>query len=81
MLTCLSAVTHIYQMAIATQAKRFVATPLVQTVVNDVYSGNIVFSNVATSRSVLADNYKPKAIEVYDHRTTPFLNHYRWVWH
>ena len=68
-------------MAIATQAKRFVATPLVQTVVNDVYSGNIVFSNVATSRSVLADNYKPKAIEVYDHRTAPFLNHYRWVWH
>jgi hypothetical protein len=64
-------------MAIATQAKHFVAAPLVQTVVNDVYSGNVVFSNVATSRSVLADNYKTKAIEVYDHQTAPFLNHYR----
>jgi len=67
-------------MAIATQAKHFVAAPLVQTVVNDVHSGNIIFSNVATFRSVLADNYKPKAIEVYDHRTAPFLDHYRWVW-
>ena len=66
-------------MAIATQAKRFVAAPLVQTVVNDVYSGNIVFSSAATARSVLADNYKPKGIEVYDHRTAPFLDHYRWV--
>ena len=71
---------RVSQMAIATQAKHFVAAPLVQAVVNDVYSGKIVFSNVATSRSVLADNYKTKAIEVYDHRTAPFLNHYRWVW-
>ena len=69
--------SRICQMAISTQAKRFVAVPLVQTVVNDVYSGNIVFSSAATPRSVLADNYKPKAIEVYDHRTAPFLDHYR----
>jgi len=66
-------------MAIATKAKHFVAAPLVQSIVNDVYSGKIVFSNAATSRSVLADNYKPKAIEIYDHRIAPFLNHYRWV--
>ncbi|KAF9644898.1 hypothetical protein BDM02DRAFT_3157054 [Thelephora ganbajun] len=65
------------EMAIATRAKYFVAAPLVQTVVNDVYSGTIVFSNVATARSVLADNYKQKAIGVYDHRTAPFLDHYR----
>lgn len=72
---------RVFQMAIATHAKHFVAAPLVQAVVNDVYSGKIVFSNVATSRSLLADNYKPKAIEVYDHRTAPFLDHYRWVCH
>ena len=70
---------RIFQMAIATKAKQFVAAPLVQTVVNDVYSGKVVFSNVATARSILADNYKPKAIAVYDHRTAPFLDHYRWV--
>lgn len=66
-------------MAIAVKAKQFVAAPLVQTVVQDVYSGKIVFSNVATPRSVLADNYKRKAIEIYDHRTAPFLDHYRCV--
>ncbi|KAF9777364.1 hypothetical protein BJ322DRAFT_465771 [Thelephora terrestris] len=65
------------EMAIATKAKQFVAAPLAQTVVNDVYSGKIVFSNLATSRSVLADNYKRQAIAVYDHRTAPFLDHYR----
>ena len=70
---------RVLQMAIATKAKQFVASPLVQTVVNEVYSGKIVFSNVATPRSVLADNYKRKAIEVYDHRAAPFLDHYRWV--
>lgn len=78
MLTRLSIIRdRMSQMAIATQAKHFVAAPLVQTVVNDVYSGKVVFSNVATPRSLLADNYKTKAIEVYDPRTSPFLDHYR----
>jgi hypothetical protein len=26
----------------------------------------------------LADNYKPRAIQIYDVRKAPFLNHYRW---
>ena len=68
---------RVFQMAIASQAKHFVSTPLVQTIVNDVYLGKIAFSTVATPRSVLADNYKQKAIEVYDHRNAPFLDHYR----
>lgn len=64
-------------MAIASMAKQFVAAPLAQTVVNDVYSGKIAFSNVATPRSLLADNYKRKSIEIYNHRNAPFLDHYR----
>lgn len=28
-------------------------------------------------RSVLADNYKPRAIEIYDATSAPFLDHYR----
>lgn len=70
---------RVFQMAIATKAKQFVAAPLVQTIVNDVYSGKVVFSTVATPRSVLADNYKRKAIEIYDYRSAPFLDHYRCV--
>ncbi|OBZ72477.1 hypothetical protein A0H81_07646 [Grifola frondosa] len=64
------------EMAIATESKAFLASLLVQTVVNDIYAGRVVFS-MTSNRSVLADNYKPRAIEVYDFRKTPFLNHYR----
>ncbi|KAI0368811.1 hypothetical protein BV20DRAFT_968928 [Pilatotrama ljubarskyi] len=64
------------EMAIATESKAFLASPLVQTVVNDIYSGRMVFS-MTSNRSVLADNYKPKSIEIYDVRKAPFLDHYR----
>ncbi|KAI8980049.1 hypothetical protein BD414DRAFT_493449 [Trametes punicea] len=64
------------EMAIATDSKAFLASPLVQSVVNDIYSGRMVFS-MTSNRSVLADNYKPKSIEVYDVRKAPFLDHYR----
>ena len=63
-------------MAISTQAKAFLASPVTQQVVNDIYSGRVVYS-VATYRSILADNYKPRAIEIYDPLNAPFLNHYR----
>ncbi|KAF9007612.1 receptor-activated Ca2+-permeable cation channel [Cyathus striatus] len=64
------------EMAISTQAKMFVSSPVTQKVVNDIYSGRVVFSMAAT-RSVLADNYKPRAIEVYNPQSAPFLDHYR----
>ncbi|GBE88279.1 hypothetical protein BKA93DRAFT_827390 [Sparassis latifolia] len=64
------------EMAIATGAKAFLSSPVVQTVVNDLYAGRVVFS-MRSSHSVLADNYKPRAIEVYDCRKAPFLDHYR----
>lgn len=64
------------EMAVTTQAKAFLSSPVVQTVVNDIYSGRIVFST-AGRRSMLADNYKPRAIEIYDCMKAPFLNHYR----
>ena len=63
-------------MAISTQAKAFLTSPVTQQVVNDIYSGRVVYS-VATYRSILADNYKPRAIEIYDPLSAPFLNHYR----
>ncbi|KAF7327794.1 hypothetical protein MKEN_00359200 [Mycena kentingensis (nom. inval.)] len=64
------------EMAISTDAKRFIASPVTQHVVNDIYSGRIVFSTAAR-RSMLADNYKPRAIQIYDCRDAPFLDHYR----
>lgn len=64
------------EMAIATQAKAFLSSPIVQTVVNDVYTGRVIFS-IAAIKSVVADNYKQRAIEIYDVRKAPFLDHYR----
>ncbi|CCL98789.1 uncharacterized protein FIBRA_00794 [Fibroporia radiculosa] len=64
------------EMAIATESKAFLSAPVVQTVVNDIYAGRVVFS-MASNHSVLADNYKPRAIEIYDSRNAPFLDHYR----
>lgn len=65
-------------MAISTQAKAFLASPLAQQVVNDIYSGNVVFS-LAANRSILADNYKTRGIEIYNPHSAPFINHYRYV--
>ncbi|KAF8905041.1 receptor-activated Ca2+-permeable cation channel [Gymnopilus junonius] len=64
------------EMAISTSAKAFLASPVTQQVVNDIYSGRVVFS-VTANRSILADNYKPRAIEIYNPHNAPFLNHYR----
>ena len=63
-------------MAIATESKHFLSSPVVQTVVNDIYTGRVVFS-MMSHRSVLADNYKPRSIEIYDVLRAPFLDHYR----
>ena len=70
--------TSALEVAIATNSKAFLSSSMVQLVVNDIYAGRIVFS-VASNRSLLADNYKPRAIEVYDVREAPFLDHYRQV--
>lgn len=64
------------QMAIGTESKMFLASPIVQKLVNDIYTGRIVFS-MKSHRSVLADNYKPRSIEIYDVSKAPFLDHYR----
>lgn len=64
------------EMAICTSSKAFLATPVVQKLVNDIYSGNVVFS-LPSTRSILADNYNPCPIQMYDVNKAPFLNHYR----
>ncbi|KAF5327160.1 hypothetical protein D9619_004543 [Psilocybe cf. subviscida] len=68
--------TEWQQMAISTQAKAFLASPLAQQVVNDIYAGKVVFSLTA-NRSILADNYKTRGIEIYNPHSAPFINHYR----
>jgi hypothetical protein len=64
------------ELAIATKSKSFLGSPLVQSVMEKIYNGRIVFSTLST-HSVLADNYKIKSIEFYDISKAPFLDHYR----
>ncbi|KIJ51512.1 hypothetical protein M422DRAFT_26918 [Sphaerobolus stellatus SS14] len=64
------------EMAISTNSKIFLSTPLTHTVVNDIYSGRIVFTTTS-HHSLVADNYKQRQIEIYDVRDAPFLDHYR----
>ena len=63
-------------MAVQTEAKTFLSSHIVQSIINDIYTGRVVFSSTG-SRSMLADNYKPRAIEIYDVSKAPLLNHYR----
>ncbi|KAF8529803.1 hypothetical protein JB92DRAFT_2859750 [Gautieria morchelliformis] len=68
--------TSALEMAISTNSKTFLSAPLTQSVVNDIYSGRVVFST-ASRHSLVADNYKQRQIEFYDCRTAPLLDHYR----
>jgi hypothetical protein len=74
--TDMSEMSNTLEIAIATSSKRFIATPLVQTIVADIYTGKLVLS-IVSNRSLLADNYKIRAIEVYNVSQAPFLDHYR----
>ncbi|CCA70295.1 hypothetical protein PIIN_04234 [Serendipita indica DSM 11827] len=64
------------EVAIATESKHFLSTPLAQTVINDIYTGRVVYT-VASTRSIIADNYKQRQIEIYDPKNAPWLDHYR----
>ncbi|KZT60904.1 hypothetical protein CALCODRAFT_553404 [Calocera cornea HHB12733] len=64
------------EMGIFSQAKFFMSSPLVQGVVTEVWSGRILYS-ASSDRSLVADNYKMRQIQIYDARVAPFLDHYR----
>jgi hypothetical protein len=76
--TDMNEVSNTVEIAIATSSKRFLATPLVQTIISDIYSGKLVLS-IASTHSLLADNYKLRAIELYNVSKAPFLDHYRYA--
>ncbi|QRV74848.1 calcium channel YVC1 [Ceratobasidium sp. AG-Ba] len=69
--------TSALEIAISTGAKRFIASPLVQTCVSDIYAGRVVFSAPATRGSLLADNYKQRHVQVFDFQHSGWLDHYR----
>jgi hypothetical protein len=66
------------EMAIGTSSKHFIASPMVQNVINDIYTGRVIY-NAHSTRSLVADNYKKPTIQFYDPKNAPFLDHYRCV--
>ncbi|KAF8313679.1 hypothetical protein DL93DRAFT_2113916 [Clavulina sp. PMI_390] len=64
------------EVAISTESKKFCSSPLVQTMMNNIWQGHIVFSSTS-SHALVQDDYKTREIEFYDHRKAPFLDHYR----
>ncbi|CAL1715034.1 unnamed protein product [Somion occarium] len=64
------------EIAIITQAKRFIKSPACQKVIDGIWSGKIVYQ-AESSRSILSDTYKRNPIHFYDPHKAPLLDHYR----
>ncbi|CAO1637136.1 unnamed protein product [Sympodiomycopsis kandeliae] len=66
------------QLAIYSQAKKFVSNPLVQKCVNGIWNGQIVLGNSSAGRgAIIEDSYKKRPVSFYDPRTAPFLDYHR----
>ncbi|KAI0334570.1 hypothetical protein GY45DRAFT_1118209 [Cubamyces sp. BRFM 1775] len=64
------------EMAILSQAKRFIKSSPCQKVIDGIWSGKIVYQ-ADSSRSILSDTYKRNPIHFYDPHKAPLLDHYR----
>ncbi|KAG9039905.1 hypothetical protein FRB95_004377 [Tulasnella sp. JGI-2019a] len=65
------------EIAISTEAKHFLASPLAQEVINEIWQGRVLVS-ASSSHSLLSDDYKRRPIATYhDAKGSPVLNHYR----
>ncbi|RPD64222.1 hypothetical protein L226DRAFT_460344 [Lentinus tigrinus ALCF2SS1-7] len=64
------------EMAILSQAKRFIKSSPCQKVIDGIWIGKIVYQAEST-RSILSDTYKRNPIHFYDPHKAPLLDHYR----
>ncbi|KAI0708832.1 hypothetical protein C8T65DRAFT_718427 [Cerioporus squamosus] len=64
------------EMAILSQAKRFIKSSPCQRVIDGIWIGKIVYQAEST-RSILSDTYKRNPIHFYDPHKAPLLDHYR----
>ncbi|SNX87554.1 related to YVC1 - vacuolar cation channel [Melanopsichium pennsylvanicum] len=64
-------------LAIASSAKRFIATPLCQRCIDGIWHGKVVLSPMQASHAILNDSYKKRPLSIYDPTKAPLLNHLR----
>lgn len=67
--------TSAIDLAVQTQAKRFVRCPPVQQFINALYSGQLLYIP-SDAKSIVRDTYKSASVEVFDVSTRPILDHY-----
>lgn len=64
------------ELAIQCEAKTFLATPVMQEIIDMIYDGKITYLPPARV-SVIEDSFKLFSAERYDARSRPLLDHYR----
>lgn len=70
--------TSALQLAIYSQAKKFIATPLVQKCVDGIWNGQIVLGNSTAGRgAIIEDSYKRRPVSFYDAAGAPVLDYHR----
>ena len=68
--------TSALEMAIVSEAKRFIRAVPTQKVILNIWTGRIVYSS-SSFRYLIKDQYKRRPIMKYDVKTAPLLDHYR----
>lgn len=64
------------ELAIVSEAKRFIRAVPAQRVIMDIWRGKIVYSS-SSFRYLIKDQYKRRPIMKYDAKNSPLLDHYR----
>lgn len=68
--------TSALELAIVSEAKRFIRAVPTQRVINNIWIGKIVYSTTGF-RYLIKDQYKRRPIMKYDLKAAPLLDHYR----
>lgn len=68
--------TSALELAIVSEAKRFIRAVPTQRVITDIWLGRIVYSS-SSLRYLIKDQYKKRPIMKYDWKNAPLLDHYR----
>ncbi|KZP01440.1 hypothetical protein CALVIDRAFT_2828 [Calocera viscosa TUFC12733] len=64
------------ELAIISQAKRFIKSSPCQKVISAIWRGEIVYQ-AESAHAIISDTYKRRPIYFYDYRKAPLLDHYR----
>lgn len=65
------------EMAVLSEAKVFISTPIIQSILGAIYDGAITYLPLAQANALLSEDYKQIGAEIYNPRQRPILDHYQ----